>query len=87
MPLDDTETDALVIGAGVSGLTTAICLADAGMRVHIWTAEPPQATTSVAAGAVWGPYLVEPIDQVRVWSARTLEVLRQLAEDPRTGVR
>ncbi|MGL5811467.1 MAG: FAD-dependent oxidoreductase [Nocardioides sp.] len=85
--MDDTETDALVIGAGVSGLTTAICLADAGMRVHIWTAEPPQATTSVAAGAVWGPYLVEPIDQVRVWSARTLEVLRQLAEDPRTGVR
>ncbi len=84
--MDASEIDALVIGAGVSGLTTAIGLAEAGVRVRIWTAEPPQATTSVAAGAMWGPYLVEPIDRVRVWSARTLEVLRQLAEDPETGV-
>jgi D-amino-acid oxidase len=36
---------------------------------------------------MWGPYLVEPIDRVRVWSAHTLEVLRQLAGDPATGVR
>ena len=35
---------------------------------------------------MWGPYLVEPIDRVRVWSARTLEVLRQVAQDPQTGV-
>ncbi|WP_433533217.1 FAD-dependent oxidoreductase [Micromonospora sp. CA-263727] len=79
--------DALVIGAGVSGLTTAICLAEAGLRVTIWTAEPPQQTTSYAAGAMWGPYLVEPIDRVRLWSVQTLDVLRQLAADPQTGVR
>jgi D-amino-acid oxidase len=78
--------DVLVIGAGVSGLTSAICLAEAGMRVGIYAAEPPQETTSVAAGAMWGPYLVEPIDRVRVWSARTLEVFRQLAKNPQTGV-
>ena len=81
------DIDALVIGAGVSGLTTAICLAEAGLRVTIWTAEPPQQTTSYAAGAMWGPYLVEPVDRVRVWSAQTLDVLRQLATDPQTGVR
>jgi len=85
--VDNRQIDALVIGAGVSGLTTGICLADAGLRVHIWTAELPQETTSVAAGAMWGPYLVEPIDRVRIWSARTLEVLRQLAGNPATGVR
>ncbi|MGI5211831.1 FAD-dependent oxidoreductase [Plantactinospora sp. CA-290183] len=81
------DLDALVIGAGVSGLTTAVCLAEAGMRVIIWTAEPPERTTSYAAGAMWGPYHVEPVDRVRVWSAQTLEVLRQLATDPQTGVR
>jgi D-amino-acid oxidase len=85
--VDNRQYDALVIGAGVSGLTSAICLAEAGLRVHIWTAEPPEETTSVAAGAMWGPYLVEPVDRVRVWSAQTLEVLRQLADDPMTGVR
>lgn len=82
-----TDLDALVIGAGVSGLTTAVCLAEAGLRVKIWAAEPPERTTSYAAGAMWGPYLVEPIDRVRVWSAQTLDVLQQLAIDPATGVR
>jgi D-amino-acid oxidase len=79
--------DALVVGAGVSGLTSAITLAEAGLKVGVWTAEPPTETTSIAAGAMWGPYLVEPADRVRGWSARTLAVFRDLATDPRTGVR
>ncbi|WP_033666811.1 FAD-dependent oxidoreductase, partial [Salinispora mooreana] len=61
------DLDALVVGAGVSGLTTAICLAEAGLRVQIWAAESPERTTSYAAGAMWGPYLVEPVGRVRVW--------------------
>jgi D-amino-acid oxidase len=78
--------DALVIGAGVCGLTSAIRLAEAGFRVGIWTAEPPHETTSVAAGAMWGPYLVEPRERVRIWSARSLEVFREMAKDPDSGV-
>ena len=58
------DVDALVIGAGVSGLTTAICLAEAGVRTRIWTARMSPETTSAAAGAMWGPYLVEPLDRV-----------------------
>jgi D-amino-acid oxidase len=78
--------DVVVVGAGVSGLTSAIRLAEAGRRVAVWAAELPLETTSVAAGAMWGPYLVEPIDRVRVWSRQSLDVFRELAKDPETGV-
>jgi D-amino-acid oxidase len=36
---------------------------------------------------MWGPYLVEPKDKVDRWSRHSLEVFRQLAADPATGVR
>ena len=35
-----------IIGAGVIGLTSAICLQDAGFQVTILTKEMPQNTTS-----------------------------------------
>jgi D-amino-acid oxidase len=79
--------DAIVIGSGVSGLTTAVCLAEAGLEVAIWTADPPQETTSAAAGAMWGPYLVDPQDKVLEWSRRGLAEFTKLANDPSTGVR
>ncbi|HEY8471101.1 MAG TPA: FAD-dependent oxidoreductase [Natronosporangium sp.] len=81
------STDVLVIGAGVSGLTTAVCLAEAGQRVTVHAAEPPAETTSAVAGALWLPYLVEPADRVAGWGAATLAEFRALAADPATGVR
>jgi len=80
-------TDALVIGAGVAGLSTAICLAEAGRRVVIQAAEPPGRTTSAVAGAIWGPHLVEDSDRVTGWCAGTLGTLTRLAGRPGTGVR
>jgi D-amino-acid oxidase len=80
-------TDALVIGAGVAGLTTAICLAEAGWRVLITTAEPPGRTTSAVAGAIWGPHLVEDSDRVTGWCADTLSTLTGLAGQPGAGIR
>jgi len=79
--------DVLVIGAGVSGLSTAICLAEAGRRVMVAAADPPPRTTSAAAGAIWGPHLVGKDDRVHEWSLRTLATLTELAADPATGVR
>lgn len=77
----------VVIGAGVSGLTTAVCLAEAGLTVRVDAEHPPAATTSAAAGAAWDPYLVEPQDRVREWSAITFTELTALARDPdATGV-
>ena len=39
--MTSTEPDVLVIGAGVSGLTTAVCLAEAGATVQLAAAAPP----------------------------------------------
>jgi D-amino-acid oxidase len=81
-----TANDHVVIGAGVSGLTTAIVLAEAGATVRVIAEEVPGAT-SLAAGAMWGPYLVEPRDKVERWSRHSLEVFGELAAGPATGVR
>ena len=77
----------LVVGAGVSGLTTAICLAEAGRGVRVWTAEPPQRTTSVVAGALWGPSFQEPMAKTMAWTEVSLREFTKLAADPDTGVR
>jgi D-amino-acid oxidase len=70
----------------VAGLTTAVVLAEAGALVHV-IAERVPGVTSLAAGAMWGPYLVEPKDKFDQWGQRSLEIFRKLAEDPATGVR
>jgi D-amino-acid oxidase len=82
-----TSLDVLVVGAGVAGLTTAVCLAEAGQRVRIRTAVPPEDTTSAVAGALWEPYLVEAGGRVWGWCRTTLDALRALATEPGTGVR
>ena len=76
-----------VIGAGVSGLTTGICLAEAGHAVTIRTAAPPEHTTSVAAGALWGPVMTGPPDRALGWAKTSLEVLSGLTDASGTGVR
>jgi D-amino-acid oxidase len=71
-----------VIGAGVIGLSTAICLAEAGARVAVHAAEPPGQTTSVAAGALWGPHLVGTDERVPRWADFTLARLHELTSQP-----
>jgi D-amino-acid oxidase len=77
--------DVTVVGAGVSGLTTAVCIAEAGHRVRIVTEKPPQDTTSAVAGALWEPYLVEVGGRVWDWCRTTLDELNALT--PEQGVR
>jgi len=67
----------LVLGAGVSGLTTAVRLAEAGWQVRIRAERRPEETTSAAAGAIWDPiYADHPL--VHQWSMRAYEVFRDL---------
>ncbi|HEV2373379.1 MAG TPA: FAD-dependent oxidoreductase [Streptosporangiaceae bacterium] len=79
--------DVLVVGAGVSGLTTGVCLAEGGRDVTIMAERPPSETTSSVAGALWGPHLVETSERVARWARETLGVFGQLATDEATGVR
>lgn len=76
-----------VVGAGVIGLTTAVLLSQRGDRVSVWSADPPLATTSAVAAAVWYPYRVEPAERVLPWSAASLQVFAELAREPAAAVR
>jgi D-amino-acid oxidase len=78
------RTKVLVVGAGVSGLTTGVCLAEQGFQVTIQTECEPLATTSAAAGAMWDPMYAEH-PKMKVWSERTYKVLEEL--HGRAGVR
>jgi D-amino-acid oxidase len=80
-------TDAIVVGAGVIGLTTAIRLAEAGRRVAVWTAELPPATTSAVAGAMCGPPVPYGDERLDRWSATCAARFTELAETEGTGVR
>ena len=79
--------DVLVIGAGVIGLTTAVCLAESGVRTRVMSTQLPRETTSAMAGAMWGPAFAEPTAEVLAWSRTGLDEFTALAGDPATGVR
>jgi D-amino-acid oxidase len=79
------EMDVVVIGAGVSGLTTAVCLAERGLSVTVRARELPSETHSIAAGAMWGPYLASH-ERVTEWSRESLAVLKDLANESSSGV-
>lgn len=75
-----------IIGAGVSGLTAGVVLAEHGYSTHLFAADPPDKTTSSVAAAMWFPYDAEPAEQVIPWALESYEVFRELSGDPATGV-
>lgn len=78
---------AVILGAGVSGLSTAIALQEAGFTVRIVAAAIGEDTTSGAAGAIWFPYRADPPGRVNGWAARTHAWLTELAKTtPEAGV-
>jgi D-amino-acid oxidase len=75
-----------IVGAGVSGLTCGILLAEHGYRTAIFAEETGQRTTSAAAGAIWYPYDAEPANAVIAWAVKTYKVLVDISQEARTGV-
>jgi D-amino-acid oxidase len=60
----------LVVGAGAIGLTAAIRLREAGLDADVVAREPPAATTSAVAAALWYPYRAFPRERVALVGAR-----------------
>ena len=79
--------DAIVVGSGVIGLTTAVRLSESGLEVRIVTAGLPHTTTSSVAAAIWYPYRAYPEDRVLAWGSRSFGVFEDLARVPESGVR
>jgi D-amino-acid oxidase len=80
------KKDILILGAGVSGLSTGTLLLEQGYKVHIWAKDLPPNTTSNIAAAVWYPYLCNPRDKAIKWSGFTLKYLQNNALDyPESG--
>ncbi|WP_181723316.1 FAD-dependent oxidoreductase [Nocardia gipuzkoensis] len=77
----------VVLGSGISGLSTAAELLRGGHKVIVVSAEPITATTSFLAAAVWFPTAAGPADRVRAWSETTFEHLAGLAAADAPGVR
>jgi D-amino-acid oxidase len=78
---------AIVVGAGVVGLTTAVRLREAGIDADVVAREGPADTTSAVAAALWYPYRALPAERVTAWSAATYEALTGLAGVAGSGVR
>jgi D-amino-acid oxidase len=74
-----------VVGAGVSGLVTAVTLQEHGHDVRVVAAASGAATTSDVAGAVWFPYHVGPPDRVAAWASVTRAWLEELARTQRAA--
>lgn len=76
----------LVLGCGVSGLSTGITLLRGGYPVTIWARDLPPDTTSNQAAAIWFPYLAAPREKVDPWAKHTLAFFREhLVPDPASG--
>jgi D-amino-acid oxidase len=75
-----------IVGAGVSGLTCGVILAEHGYRPLILAEETNQETNSAAAAAIWYPYDAEPANKVIPWALNTYKLFLDLARDPKTGV-
>ncbi|HEX4360449.1 MAG TPA: FAD-dependent oxidoreductase [Pseudonocardia sp.] len=80
------QVDAVVVGAGISGLASALELQRRGWRVAIVAERPAAASTSYLAAAVWFPTRAGPRDKVLDWGARTYAVLADQATQGVPGI-
>lgn len=78
----------IVVGAGVVGLTCAVRLLEAGLRVDVVARDLPRETTSSIAAALWYPHRALPQDRAGAWARTSYAAFAALAAaEPGCGVR
>ena len=80
------EKNILVIGGGVNGLSTGICLLEDGWNVTICSSEFSPNTTSDVAAALWYPFLPAPVEKTNIWGSRTYDILKLLSAEKDAGI-
>ena len=79
--------DCVVIGAGVSGLSSAIRLLEAGHNVRVMARKFSPDLVSDTAAALWYPFLAHPVEKTDRWAAETYTELMRLGEvEPNSGI-
>ena len=79
--------DCVVIGAGVSGLSSAIRLLEAGHYVRVMARKFSPELVSDTAAALWYPFLAHPVEKTDRWAAETYTELMRLGEaEPSSGI-
>ena len=76
----------LVVGGGVSGLSTGIRLLEDCWSVDIWSSKFSPNTTSDIAAALWYPFLSAPVEKTNLWGSNTYDVLKEFSKNPDTGI-
>jgi D-amino-acid oxidase len=76
----------VVVGAGVTGLSCALRLLEAGHRVDVLARDLPLETTSSVSAALWYPYLALPQDKVTAWGKAAYDEFARLADRGADGV-
>ncbi len=80
------KKEILILGAGVSGLSTGILLLKKGYSVKIWARELSPNTTSDTAAAIWYPYLCSPREKAIPWAKITFKyLLDEILPDSKGG--
>lgn len=75
----------IVVGAGVVGLTCAVRLLEAGLRVDVVARDLSPETTSAVAAGLWYPYRALPQDRVSAWARASYAAFAALAAPPELG--